>query len=343
MNKKILTLCIAFSIPTLANTDFNIIITKDNNDFTVVKQIKRETVTTEWIDVNTLSCENSINENDFYYNQVVNNKETCYQDQEREIIVKDIYLDGTEVVINTSKEYQTIIESETDNTIIGQYLSNSCNNALLFENNLTDGDYFIKINNELIEVVCDMTTDNGGWTKVSNVNANTNVVESNSWINKDSIKNGNGSYAIKFLNEINPQNIMFRNKSSSPTYGANDLIIVTRTTSNWNWTPSNFNNNNDQTARFFDYSEGTWNHLGIATYASHDENPWQQAALSFTINNIQNSYRGEQGNRLILGATYMVASSGGHWFNFYGNEASSLNNGWTTGSEGNGLGDIWMK
>lgn len=49
-------------------------------------------------------------------------------------------------------------------TITGTHLESNCKNILAFNNSLPSKDYTISVNSTEINVTCDMTTDNGGWT-----------------------------------------------------------------------------------------------------------------------------------------------------------------------------------
>jgi len=345
MKKFIVGLSVFIALNSYA-TDFNVIISKENNSYDVAKGYIIVTETTNWTTLSNACSETTPLEN-IYFGVSVNEEVLCQDYQERDKITKKVYNSGTEEILNTETESQYIETSRNTVTLVGTHQEDTCLNIQTFDNTLPDGQYSVFIDNSEIHVLCDMTTDGGGWTKVARINPKaTLVVESDSWQSIHNLTSYSGSHALKYLAKFNPQNILFKNTSVEPYYGGDDLIIVSRTTGAWNWTPYNYNNNNQQTARFYDASADSWNNLGNATYASHEGNPWQQASLSFTINGIQNGYRSEQDNRLILGPTFSnISSSSARWFNFYGNEASSVNNAWSMGtnSDQNATGEVWMK
>jgi hypothetical protein len=345
MKKSILGLSVFIALSAYAS-DFNVIISKENNSYEVAKGYIIVTETTNWTTLSNICSETTPLEN-IYFGVSVNEDIVCQDYQERDKITKKVYNNGTEKILSTETESQYVDTSRNTVTLVGTHKEDNCLNIQTFDNTLPDGQYSVFIDNSEIHVLCDMTTDGGGWTKVARVNPKgTRVVESNSWQSIHNLSSASGSHALKYLAKFNPQNILFKNTSVEDYYGENDLIIVSRTTGTWNWTPYTYNNNSQQTARFYDASANSWNNLGNATYASHEGEPWQSSSLSFTINGVQNGYRSEQANRLIVGPTYSSsASSFAKWFNFYGNDASSVENSWTIGtnSDQNATGEVWMK
>jgi hypothetical protein len=167
MKIKILSLSIA-SLCFAANADdfVNIISTNNNsylfNDYTVF------TSYTEWTDVGSeKNCNYDKVESDFYYGVSYNQTKSCEQDQTRTKTVTKTYRDGT-VETEVTNENHTI-EVVSNQNIIGTHLENSCQNIL--SNNYSEGDgaYHINLNSNPVEVYCDMTNENGGWTLVRRI------------------------------------------------------------------------------------------------------------------------------------------------------------------------------
>lgn len=345
MKKNIIGLSVLLGLFAYSE-NYTVIINQDFNKYEITDGFSLVAEYSEWVTTSNV-CTDSLDPSTIYFGLSEASEEVCNDNQERTKTVKKVYDNGFEEVISTEKEKQKIETSRTPTTIIGTHKEDSCLNIQSFNSDLPDGQYSVFINNTEIHVLCDMITDGGGWTKVARIYPKgTHVVESNSWQSIENLTNDKGSHAIKYLNEMNPQHIMFKNTSAEDAYGKDDIVIVSRTQSQWNWTASSFNNNSDQNAKFYDASSSNWTSLGAATYASHDEGMSQSAALSFTINGIQNGYRAEYGNRLILNATFIDSShSYGYWANFYGNPASTPYNNWADDSSNlnNGTGEIWMK
>lgn len=327
-----------------AQAEYNIIISQENNDY---QTFRNETNVSEWTTYNTI-CNNDIEQSDIYAGFSEQQTTSCYDEQSRTVTQKKIYQDREEV-ISVDTEYQNTESIDTTQTISGTHVEDSCAGALSFNPAFLnqDGNYPISVNGHGFTAICDMTTDGGGWTKVSNVPAMAKVLESSSWISTGYLLNNTGaSMAMKFFNETNPEAILFKNEGDSSAYGKDDLIVVTRSGSTWNWTPGNHNSDTGQTGRFYDQSVNSWSNLGTVLYSSHRDEPWQSSPFSFAINGMLNEYSGNYESRLILGGTFIAGNGGGDsshvWYNFYGNiysEDPVTNGDWRT----HGGGAIWMK
>ena len=142
---------------------YNSIITKKHNTFEIGGF---ETILEDsgWYNINTPVCSFDLLEEDVYYGKNFLQTETCDQEQEKTITTKNIYDNGEEVIVKIEKQHQMIETSSTSN-VVGIHTETTCYNILANSYSIGDGIY--RITNGL-DVYCDMTTDNGGWTLVFN-------------------------------------------------------------------------------------------------------------------------------------------------------------------------------
>lgn len=263
------------------------------------------------------------------------------QQQLKKSIRIKVYKDGTEEIVSTDTVSRNIVNTSTT-VINGTHVEQNCQDILafnpVFQNQ--DGNYASTLNGSGMTIICDMTRDGGGWTKVAKVGNHIGVIESSSYLSTGHfLGSNNSSMAQKYFNDTNPEAILFLNTSSNPVYGTNDMLIVERNNASWGWTPSNYNNDANQTGRFYDASTNSWENLGAVIYASHSGNPWQESTFSFTINGMTNDYTGQYANRLVLGGTFTSGTTTGYTHSFYGTSYSEDGQVWYD----NGEMEIWMK
>ncbi|MBM24293.1 MAG: hypothetical protein CL760_01115 [Chloroflexi bacterium] len=347
MKRSILSIVIISATCAYAN-NYKIIISKEHNTYDIDEAHTVVTEYTEWSDKNSPICNTDIEPEDIYIGRTATQTTTCNQEQERIATTKKVYSSGTEIILSTEVETQNISLPDSVATINGTHVEDSCKGIIDFNPAFTnqDGNYPISINGHGFTAVCDMTRDGGGWTKVARVPSTTKVIESDNWLSTGYMLTSSGSMAIKFFNATNPEAILLENTSSNSAFGGGDLIVISRSSSSWNWTPGDHNNDNGQTGRFYDHSINSWSNIGTVTYASHRDQPWQSTPFSFTINNMQNGYSGQYEDRLSLGGTFISGNGGSDsnhiWYSFWGNPYSEdpiTNGGWKT----QGSGAIWMK
>lgn len=316
---------------TVSASDYNVLIKK--HEYEVIESYERVIETGEWENISSEECTFDFLASDYYYDQSFLQNEICTQEQSQEVIYKNVYADGSSEIVKTEINYQTIESKNVTNQAYGTHISEDCNAALNFDNTLLSGLYMISPTGNNISATCDMITDGGGWTLVSIVTASSNVVETNSYIDNLTVSN---SMAKHYFNNINPASILFQSDdSNNEANGGGDFIKITRTGSSWGFNVGDYNNNTGQLG-YIKYKESSsWSSLGVMTYASHREEPWQSATFSFTSSGMQNGYSGSYTDRIILGPTFLSSSSG-KWYNFKGNSTSNVGS-WA------GDGKVWMR
>ena len=347
MKKSILSIAIIFATCVYAE-NYNVIISKEHNTYDIGETHTIIIEYTKWIDKNAPVCNTDIEAEDIYIGRTATQTTICSQGQERISTKKKVYSGGTEIILSTEVETQTISLPDSVATITGTHVEDSCKGIIEFNPAFAnqDGNYPISINGSGFTAVCDMTRDGGGWTKVARVPNKVKVLESENWLSTDYMLTLSGSMAMKFFNATNPEAILLENTTPNSSFGGGDLIVISRISSSWNWTPGVHNNDNGQTGRFYDHSISSWSNIGTVTYASHRDEPWQSTPFSFTLNNMQNGYSGQYNDRLSLGGTF-ISGNGGYesshiWYNFWGNDYSEnpdlYGDWWIEGSAA-----IWMK
>lgn len=163
MKKTIIATSICLGMVSMATSYFSIVQKDESYD---VSKNQKKIITGEWIDVGDLECSNNLETDDVYFNEDFIQIETCDQNQEREIVTKIIFPDGTEIIEDTKTEYKTI-QTETEKNTTGTLLLASCSNILEEGYSKGDGNYEIKPSiKPNFSVYCDMTTDQGGWTRI---------------------------------------------------------------------------------------------------------------------------------------------------------------------------------
>jgi len=91
---------------------------------------------------------------------------SCSQNQNRTKTVYDIWADNSETLSATEIETQTLNENES-NEAYGTLILNSCKAILDGNHSIGDGMYQLQSSgNPSFEAYCDMTTDEGGWTRI---------------------------------------------------------------------------------------------------------------------------------------------------------------------------------
>lgn len=184
---------------------------------------------TPWINEGSSYCNTNIEAEDLYYGESAQQTETCNQDQKRTKNVYYISTDGTKTLRSSEEETQTILLSSNIQTITGTHLESDCNNIL--QNGYSNGTglYYIKPLSNEFEVYCDMSSDEGGWTRL----VHNKSVFTNNYVNEINAIFGNGIGKMIKYHETGTGSTIYYKRNT--TYSANfyyDLLETFRNTDN---------------------------------------------------------------------------------------------------------------
>ena len=175
----------------------------------------------------------------------------------------------------------------------------SCKAILDGENSIGDGLYWIDpVGFSTIQAYCDMSTDDGGWTRCGRYDESdgtTYVVEGDY---RDHSSLLNESFCAAWYTNESPTEMMIHNKTPGSNYGEGDKLIVT-----WGSSPFtlyNYNNHPLQSCRMVGGT--SWSTCWYAAHSSWDD-------TAFTVNGVGNGYGGNASSRLVLGPTNQPGAS----------------------------------
>ena len=192
MKKTILATTILYSLSLSAST-FNVIIDKEHNEYNIIG-FADEIIIGEWADSKPEECSFDLELNDIYYDKDFIQTETCDQEQKRTITVERTYTDETKDIVSETDEFQ-ILTTNDSNNVIGTHLEESCNEVLNFDSSIPSGMTRVKLNSgSELEVFCDMTYDNGGWTRFDKNILSTSTFIKNKYISDGQLSTYNNSY-----------------------------------------------------------------------------------------------------------------------------------------------------
>lgn len=167
MKKGILSIAALSGFYAMA-TQYNVIITKENNEYNTSVVINSTESLTEWQLDYESDCNYSFDKTEFYFDQDFSQTKTCNETYSRTKTITKEYSNGQTVSTETI-EYNTVKDVSTTYAEKGTHLEANCKGIKSFNGNLPSGSYKIDHNNG-INVECDMITDGGGWTKIYTAN-----------------------------------------------------------------------------------------------------------------------------------------------------------------------------
>lgn len=170
MKKHLLTALILGSASIAAANQYNIIISKEHNDYEKkdLTIVRTEVSNSEWFFLSETNCSNVFDSSDFYYDKDFLQTKTCDETQERTVTTTHFYSNNSSKDVITT-ETQTVYNKQTNLTEKGTHIESSCKDILDFDLTLDDDSYYIDHNGGMT-VDCDMNTDGGGWTKITTAN-----------------------------------------------------------------------------------------------------------------------------------------------------------------------------
>jgi len=162
MKKTLISLFLLSTFSTQAAEEFKIIISSEANDY-VIGGFTDETTYGNWIEISNV-CSFDKETSEHYFNKSFVQKESCVKTEERTVVTERTYKNGTKEIIKNETETKSTTSSET-NTVFGTHKEASCKNIL--NNGYSVGNDTYELSNGL-NVLCDQTTDGGGWTLIFN-------------------------------------------------------------------------------------------------------------------------------------------------------------------------------
>ncbi len=138
MNKKLLLIAL-FPLTAFASS-YSVIISKDNNNYD--SDIYSST--------GNIVCNSSVVETDLYFGEKANQLNTNCKEEFK----------------STGGNTQWRDHPDYNVEITGSHIEDNCKNIKIFDSSLPSGTYPVNITGSNENVICDMTTDGGGWTLV---------------------------------------------------------------------------------------------------------------------------------------------------------------------------------
>jgi hypothetical protein len=222
MNKKIiLTFCGITPLYVFASQYVSII--SKENEYLMGGRVESIEYT-PWINDGASYCSTDIKEEDVYFNKTAIQIEECKQNQKRDKNIYYIEVDGSKTLKSSVEESKTILLSSTEKSITGIHLESDCNNIL--KNGFSDGDgiYHIKPSLNNFDVYCDMTNDDGGWTRLIHNQA---VFNTNNYVNEINAIFGSGEDKVLKYYETGTGSTMYYKRITS--YSSNFYLNVLET------------------------------------------------------------------------------------------------------------------
>ncbi len=158
MKKSILSIMLGALFVTANASNFNILVSKEHNDYKSTTNSS-----TEWVVVETNVCSVDNESSSFYYGEKFDQHEVCIDKEER-ILSQTVVDENGNKQTSTITEQREVLLSDTNTEKLGSHVENNCEDIL--NNGYASGnkEYRVGFNNS--DVYCDMT--NGGWMRLTN-------------------------------------------------------------------------------------------------------------------------------------------------------------------------------
>jgi cysteine-rich repeat protein len=220
----------------------------------------------------------------------------------------------------------------------------NCMDILTYDGAAVDGLHIVDIDGDgdvqPFEVTCDMTTDEGGWTRCATIDetglgADVCVTESLSFVAAQDLLNT--SFCGLMYESQTPAGMLIHNRTPDgmSDFGFDDQIMIT-------WGDSPFTLYTYDNHAIADCRNLTTNTVwDSCQYSSHGGDPWQTAAFSFTSGALDNGYSGNMDRRITLGPTFQDGTPGCTWHNFGADSnPENLANTWRAAEN---IGDMYLR
>lgn len=173
----------SIALATMANAEqFKIIIEGGDVSYVAEKPISNDTTYTEWT-TQSSNCIYSPLDSDIYKNVVFNQDKTCNLIETRVATTTITYQSGKTI---TETKTETRNSSSTEQiSSTGTHLEDNCKDILANGYSSGSGNYELTNN---VTLYCDMTNENGGWSKIATINhSNITSAEPDTIINDQGI------------------------------------------------------------------------------------------------------------------------------------------------------------
>lgn len=161
--KKINIFLIPFITMPVWASNFVIRINQNVYDYDVTTDISYSY--TEWLDSGELyDCESDIDSLDVYTGQTQTQTTECLKDQTSIRTTTKTFEDGS--TTETTDTVSRTVSELSESIISGTLILSDCNSIYTNGHSIGDGYYTINPLTNSFDAYCDMTTDDGGWTRI---------------------------------------------------------------------------------------------------------------------------------------------------------------------------------
>jgi hypothetical protein len=180
--KRILISSIALA--TMANANqFKIIIDGEDVSYITDKPISTDITYSDWVFQSETNCNYSPLVSEVYKGESFNQDKTCDIVESRTSTITTTYESG-KIVTEDKKETKTTSKTEQI-SLVGTHLEPNCKDIL--DNGYSKGSGNYELTNN-VTLYCDMTNENGGWSKIATINhSNITSAEPDTIINDQGI------------------------------------------------------------------------------------------------------------------------------------------------------------